>query len=207
MNNFKQNVREFYKPFYANGDEAHLIDHADDVCELALEINREYSDKLVILASYIHDIFNAINRKKHHILAYEYVKNRSDAFLQELSDEELKLVAHAVLEHRASFKGKFFSKLSAIISSADRGLPDLNKIVIRSMLYNNANARDVYNHMVNKYGSKGYAKYPAIYQEIFTKELKEFKEEVDNISVKKIEDIWKNQKFLDKNALKEFANA
>ena len=74
MNSFKQKVREFYKPFYDNGDKAHLIDHADDVCNLALEINRECSEKLVILASYIHDIFNATDRKKHNILAFEYVK-------------------------------------------------------------------------------------------------------------------------------------
>ena len=193
MNSFKQKVREFYKPFYANGDEAHLINHADDVCKLALEINREYSEKLVILASYIHDIFNATDRKKHNFLAYGYVKSRADGFLQELSDEELELIAHAVLEHRASFKGKFFSKLSAIISSADRGRPDVTQIVIRSMRYNNANAQDVYEHMINKYGSKGYAKYPDVYKEIFTKELEEFKQEVDNISVEKIKDIWDNR--------------
>ena len=54
MNSFKQKVREFYKPFYDNGDKARLIDHADDVCNLALEINRDCSEKLVILASYTH---------------------------------------------------------------------------------------------------------------------------------------------------------
>ena len=190
MKNFKQKVREFYKPFYANGDKAHLIDHADDVCELALEINREYSEKLVILASYLHDIFNATDRKKHNILAFEYVKNRSDKFLKELNNKELELVAHAVLEHRASFKGEFFSKLSAVISSADRGRPDVAQTVIRSMRYNNANAQDVYEHMVDKYGSNGYAKYPKVYREIFEKELEEFKKEVDNISVEKIVSIW-----------------
>ncbi len=37
MKSFKEKVRNFYK----DGDEAHLIDHADDVCDLALEINQE----------------------------------------------------------------------------------------------------------------------------------------------------------------------
>jgi len=192
MNSFKQKVREFYNPFYANGDKAHLIDHADDVCELALEINSVYSEKLVILASYIHDIFNATDRKKHNILAYEYVKSRSDEFLKELNNKELELVAHAVLEHRASFKGEFFSKLSAIISSADRGRPDVAQTVIRSMRYNNANAQDVYEHMLDKYSTKGYAKYPDVYKEIFAQELEEFKKEVDAISIKKIVSIWEN---------------
>ena len=193
MNSFKQNVREFYKPFYANGDKAHLIDHADDVCKLALEINKEFDERLVILASYIHDIFNATDRKNHNFLAYEYVKSQKDIFLKELSYEELELVAHAVLEHRASFKGEFFSKLSAIISSADRGRPYVAQTIIRSMRYNNANAQDVYEHMLDKYGSNGYAKYPNIYQDIFAKELQEFKEEVDNISVEKIMAIWESQ--------------
>jgi len=194
MNSFKQNVREFYKPFYANGDKAHLIDHANDVCELALEINKEFDKKLVILASYIHDIFNATNRKMHNSLAYEYVIDRSDDFLKALSDRELELVAYAVLEHRASFKGEFFSKLSAIISSADRGRPDVPQTVIRSMRYNSANAQDVYEHMIDKYGSNGYAKYPDVYKEIFSKELQEFKKDIDSITVYKIKEIWKNRK-------------
>ena len=193
MKEYKKAVRDFYKPFYANGDAAHLIDHADSVCNLALEINKEYSPKLVILASYIHDIFNATHRKKHNILAYEYVNSRKDELLKELSNKELDLVAHAVLEHRASFKGEFFSKLSAIISSADRGRPDVSETVIRSMRYNNANAQDVYEHMLDKYSSKGYAKYPAVYQEIFNQELQAFKKEIDTISVKKIEQIWANR--------------
>ena len=61
------------------------------------------------------------------------------------------------------------------------------------MRYNNANAQDVYEHMIDKYGSKGYAKYPDVYKEIFTKELEEFKKEVDNISIEKIQDIWENR--------------
>ena len=195
MQEFKKEVRDFYKPFYTNGDAAHLIDHADDVCELALEINKEFDEKLIILASYVHDIFNATDRKKHNFLAYDYVKSRADSFLQELKDEELELVAHAVLEHRASFKGEFFSKLSAIISSADRGLPDVEHTVIRSMRYNDANAQDVYEHMLDKYSTKGYAKYPTIYQEIFDKELESFKKEIDAITVAKIEQIWVKRSF------------
>ena len=65
MKTFKEKVRNFYKPYYRDGDEAHLIDHADDVCDLALEINQECDEKLVILASYLHDLFNATNRSIH----------------------------------------------------------------------------------------------------------------------------------------------
>ena len=190
---FRSAVRTFYKPFYKDGDLAHQIDHADSVCDLALEMNKECDPKLIILASYIHDIFNAADRKNHNKLAYEYVLDANDKFLKELNREELQLVAHAVLEHRASFKGEFYSKLSEIISSADRGKPDVKGVVIRSMRFNSANAQDVYNHLQDKYGSNGYANYPKSYQKHFSKELAEFQKRVDNITVADIKTIWKNR--------------
>ena len=194
MQKFREKVRHHYQTYYKDGDEAHLINHADDVCNLALRINKKYDEKLIILASYMHDMFNATNRPKHDELAYAYVLKAEDEFLQELSEKELQEVAHAVLEHRASFKGEFYSPLSAIISSADRGLPDLEFIVIRSMKFNNGNAEDVYAHVSSKYGSKGYANYPKVYQEIFRDELESFKREADGLSVERVLEIWEENR-------------
>ncbi len=191
---FQKEVRAFYEPFYKDGDLAHQIDHADSVCELALEINKECDPKLVILTAYIHDIFNATDRKNHNQLAYEYVLEAKDKFLKELSKEELLLVAHAVLEHRASFKGKFYSKLSEIISSADRGKPDIKEVVIRSMQFNGGNTQDVYKHLKEKYGSNGYAKYPQSYQNFFHKELEHFQNKIDTLTQEEINTIWQNYK-------------
>ena len=191
---FRESVRSFYSSYYKNGDLAHQIDHADSVCDLALEINKDCDPKLVILASYIHDIFNAIDRKNHDKLAYEYVLEANDEFLKELSKEELQLVAYAVLEHRAKFKGNFYSQLSEIISSADRGKPDIKEKVIRSMLFNNGNAQNVYKHLKSKYGTNGYANFPQSHQKIFKKELEEFKSIVDSITVADIEAIWSKYK-------------
>jgi len=192
MNNFRKKVRDYYKPYYKNGDEAHLIEHADNVCDLALSINKECDEKLIILASYMHDMFNAINRAKHNELAYEYALESNDKFLKELTKKELQKVAHALLEHRASFKGEFFSTLSAIISSADRGLPDLEFIVIRSMKFNKGNPQDVYAHIKDKYGTNGYANYPKVYKEIFAQELEAFQKEADSLSVERVLEIWEN---------------
>ena len=190
MKKFREEVRAYYAPYYENSDEAHLINHADNVCDLALKINRECDEKLVILASYLHDMFNRDNRAKHNELAYKYVLTADDKFLKMLSGEERKQVAHAVLEHRASFKGKFYSPLSEIISAADRGLPDLDFIVIRSMKFNNGNARKVYAHISRKYGTNGYAKYPDVYREIFSEELAKFRRLADELTVEKISEIW-----------------
>ena len=194
MKEFKEKVRNFYKPYYRDGDEAHLIDHADDVCDLALEINQACDEKLVILASYLHDLFNATNRSIHNELAYEYVLKAEDKFLEQLNNKELKEVAYTVLQHRASFKGDFYSPLSEVISSADRGLPDLEKVVRRSMKFNKGNAQDVYEHIKDKYGSRGYAKYPEVYQKLFKKELEEFRRLADEITVERVLEICKEKK-------------
>lgn len=193
MRIFREEVREYYKTYYKNSDEAHLIDHADDVCNLALKINHECDEKLIILASYLHDMFNRENRSIHNELAYAYVLKAEDSFLQELSPEALKEVAHAVLEHRASFKGEYYSALSEIISAADRGLPDFEFMVIRSMKFNHGNAKEVYKHISSKYGKNGYAKYPDVYQSILSEELARFKQLADDVTVEKIEKIWENR--------------
>ncbi len=191
---FRREVRTFYEPFYKDGDLAHQIDHADSVCNLALEMNKECDPKLIILASYIHDIFNAADRKNHNQLAYKYVLEANDKFLKELSKKELLQVAHAVLEHRASFQGEFYSKLSEIISSADRGKPDIKEVVIRSLQFNGNNIKDAYHHIKRKYGSNGYANYPKSYREYFRKELIEFQKRVDSITIEEIESIQKDLK-------------
>jgi hypothetical protein len=136
-------------------------------------------------------MFNRQNREKHHILAYEYVLQADDIFLKELSQEELSMVAYAVLEHRGSFKGEFYSPLSEIISSADRGKPDIEFIIKRSMKYNRQNVKNVYKHIKTKYATDGYAKYPDLYQEIFKDELKTFKKLVDDLTIEKILEIYR----------------
>ena len=193
---FRDKVREFYKPFYDAGDEAHKIDHADSVCDLALELNEVYDEKLVILSAYIHDIFNAKDRKNHHKLAFEYVIDAKDRFLQELSQDELKLVAHAVLEHRGSFKGKFYSLLSEIISGADRGLANLEEIIIRSCKFNKGNAKEVLEHIKDKYATGGYGNYPPLIQRKFAKELKEFKEQCDKLTLDDVIEVCKKHNLI-----------
>ncbi len=183
---FRDSVREFYKPFYDNGDEAHKIDHADSVCDLALELNEVYNEKLIILSAYIHDIFNAKDRKNHHKLAFKYVIGAEDKFLKELSNQELELVAHAVLQHRGSFKGEFFSLLSEIISGADRGLNNLEEVIIRSCKYNNGDAKEVLDHIKDKYATGGYGNYPPLIQKRFATELKEFKKECDMLTLEEV---------------------
>jgi len=194
MKKFIKDVREFYKPYYDKGDKAHTIAHADEVCKLALKMNNgEYKEKLVVLSAYIHDIFNSKDRAKHHKLAYKYVLAAEDKFLKELNKKELELVAYATLQHRASYKGKFFSKLSEILSSADRGAPKFEPIVIRCMQFNNEDIDGVVDHVKDKYAKSGYAKYPKLYIDYFGKEFDEFQERAKNITKEQVIEVWSSK--------------
>lgn len=187
---YRKDIRDFVLPFYAKNDEAHHIDHADAVCDLALKLN-EYAGmpenvELVMLASYLHDIY-ALERKKHNELSFRFVTESDAMEISRLSPSDRKKVAMACLEHRSSYRGEFYSPLSEIISSADRGYPDYEKIFERSKSYayskegcsTEAEAVEhAEKHMVEKYGAEGYAYYPELYRKYFRKELKAMQDRI-----------------------------
>ncbi|MFA7115691.1 MAG: hypothetical protein WC140_00445 [Bacteroidales bacterium] len=201
----RKSIRKFVLPFYLKNDLAHQIDHADQVCDLALKLNDTLSkiskqkEILVILAAYFHDIY-ARERKVHNELSYKYVldskldsanniANDQRNPISFLSDEDRKKVAMACLEHRSSFNGTFYSSLSEIISSADRGFPDLVDTLERSKVFwiskygkdeieANKQARI---HMKEKYGFHGYANYPPLYRKYFKNELEKMQNQIDKL--------------------------
>jgi len=196
---YRSRVREFYKKFYDKNDGGHLIDHADDVCNLALELAKEngytgiINVKKVILSSYIHDIFTWKDRKQHHLLAGMYITERRDEFIKEFTDiNDVLNMADAVRKHRASYKGERENLLEIIIASADRGKPDLDKIIDRSLSFNSKLEDDstkiqlAFEHIKDKYGTNGYVNYPEFYKKIFSKELKEFNKQVNDLTIDQI---------------------
>ncbi len=184
-------IREYYKQFLLPVDSdsvrnSHGVDHCDDVFNLMIKLNKKlgygYSNEIIAFAAYIHDLYSdSTNRTIHHILAHTYVLNRVDDLLKELSGHDLYLVADAVLEHRASYTGKFSSNLSALISAADRGLPDYDLHYNRSLVYNNGDHDGVIEHLKDKFSRGGYAtkKYPDFYIEMFKEELEIFWSRID----------------------------
>lgn len=188
---YKKEIRNEVIPFYKTNDLAHQIDHADAVCNLALELNQilesPYPEKLVILAAYLHDI-HADSRGVHQQLAHDFVMQNQAYYLHDLFDEERTLVAKACLEHRGSYKGKFSSLLSEIISSADRGRPDsVEKLLDRSAVFGMAQfgytteeaKAEARLHIKDKYGRNGYAQRPEIYCKYFAKELAELMAKIE----------------------------
>lgn len=185
-------VRSFVIPYYEKNDSAHTILHADSVCRLALQLNDfldlndRVDDSLVVLASYFHDVA-AHDRKNHHIKASEVVRTLDFELLNILNNSDRELVALACLEHRASFKGSFSSRLSELVSSADRGKPSLQYHLQRSIQYTMDREEMSYDearklacmHMKDKYGCGGYAKYPDLYKRYFAAQLKQLEFEIE----------------------------
>ena len=201
---FIKEALSFY--YELNDSESHGYQHLDEVYDLAMKmkekLNIDIPDKIIAITAYTHDMFSSINRDLHHELGYKYVLDTSVFFLNELDSNDRYLIACAVREHRASYKGTYTSILSELISAADRGIPDIKKTVIRSYKYTietnpNADESTLYSlvrkHMIEKFSTNGYARYNDLYNRYFETELKDMKTFFDNVSVKDIENIVKEK--------------
>ena len=181
-------LKTILESFY-NNSEGHGIKHIMDVMYRALYYNvilkLNLNEKEIILAALLHDMYSESSRKTHHILGHDYVMNSSHKVFDDIDKER---VAKAILEHRASYTGEFSSLLSELISSSDRGEPDISKIVKRCYIstkefhpeYNVDEINSaVKKHLSEKFTRNGYAKYPNIYLQVNQKKLNLFYDEVD----------------------------
>lgn len=201
---FMKETLSFY--YELNDSVSHGYQHLDDVYDLALKmkekLNIEIPDNIIAITAYTHDMFSSINRDLHHELGYKYIMDTNVHFLNDLHPNDRYLIACAVREHRASYKGDYTSILSELISAADRGIPDIKNTVIRSYKFSmetNPNVSEytlyslVRKHMIEKFSTNGYARYNELYNKYFEVELKEMKEFFDNITIKDIENIVKEK--------------
>ena len=176
---------------YKLNDAGHQIDHAESVCDLGLAINTKLqlglSERNIITAAYMHDIFANMNdkqqRSKHQELSYLAVLDTKwidNTFID--NDDDIINVALACREHRASFRGEYSSLLSELIASADRGFPNFRAYLKRGLLHHGVdNLDDAIDHLKKKYGRDGYAKYPELYAKYFKDELYELHDILDTV--------------------------
>lgn len=135
----KNTILDVLKPYLYDADSEHGSEHVHDVMRLGININVDLDlgidKKEIIVAALTHDMFSSTHRKEHHTKAQEWVSENllkaNPLFERMLDEEAVKRVAHAVGEHRGSYKGEFYSPLSELISSADRGHPGLEEIIER----------------------------------------------------------------------------
>lgn len=179
-----------YSAQYLLNDPSHRSSHFRTVEKTALEINDVLEldqDPLhIMLVAYFHDLF-AWSRNNHHQLAFEWVRTTDDPFIKQLHDKDRARVAAACLEHRATYDGNFSSKLSELMSAADREAPtSVKEMMKRSIEYhlfkerNQAKAEDKARvHIKDKFGTNGYARYPEIYMQVYGDKLYELQKAID----------------------------
>jgi len=79
---------------------------------------------------------------------------------------------------------------------ADRGLANLEEIIIRSCKFNIGDAKDVLAHIKKKYATGKYGNYPLLIQKKFSKELKEFKEQCDRLTLDDVIEVCKKHNLI-----------
>lgn len=154
-------------PKYSSFDKGHDLNHVNKVIQNSLSIASDYEvdmNKVYIIAAY-HDIGLNQGRKNHEKTSAIYLM--SDSKLKEwFSEDELKLMAEAVEDHRASNDYEPRSIYGKIVSEADRDI-DYITILTRTIQYSLKNFPDynfeqhfirTYEHIRDKYGENGYLK-------------------------------------------------
>lgn len=211
-----ESIKQFFKPYYNDVDEGHNMKHVVNVMETALEINNVLNltnrTDLIMIATIAHDMFSYTHRDKHHEKAYEFIMDIKYGMFKDISDDDRYIIARAVLEHRGSYKGEFYSSISELISAADRGAPNLNKIIKRihvcsldtTLVFNTDDMQltsespeedfllRTYTHLLAKYSRNGYARYNDVYKKYYNTALEEMWIKIDTITLKDIKQIVSN---------------
>ena len=195
-------------PSYKKNDSGHNLDHIKYVIKrsfmFAKTIDNINYDMVYTIASY-HDIGHYIDAKNHEKVSAEMLLQ--DNNLKEFfTEDEIKIMAEAVADHRASSKQEPRSIYGKIVSSADRNT-SLKAPLRRAYLYRIAhksgeNIEDIIEesrmHIQKKFGSSGYATEKMYFEDndykVFLKEISKLVEdkekfkkvycEVNNINLK-----------------------
>ena len=163
----KKYIEENILPTYEKNDKGHNLEHINYVTNRSLKFADNIKDinydMVYTIASY-HDIAHHIDAKNHEKLSSEILTN--DNNLKKFFDEEqIKIMAEAVYDHRASLEKEPRSIYGKIISSADRNT-NIDNILRRTYQYRIKHnpeysleeiIEESKQHIIDKFGHKGYA--------------------------------------------------
>ena len=154
-------------PRYDRLDAAHQIDHVLHVIHESLKIARDYSvnlDMVYVIACF-HDLGLLEDRKTHHIVGGRMLLE--DEHIQNyFQPHELKIMAEAIEDHRASNAFEPRSIYGKIIAEADRDL-NIHHVLKRTIQYGlkhyphlekDEHILRATKHIEEKYGRDGYLK-------------------------------------------------
>lgn len=163
----KQYIEENILPLYDGFDKAHQRDHAFQVIERSLRLAAHYDvdDDMVYAIAAYHDVGLCEGREKHHAVSKHIMLNDSNLRLW-FSEEQIKLMADAAEDHRASSGHEPRSLYGKIVAEADR-LIDPVKVMVRTVQYGLDHYPELdkerqywrfRQHLVEKYSDTGYLK-------------------------------------------------
>ena len=154
-------------PLYKNNDLGHNLEHIKYVINRSIKFAKTLDninyDMVYTIAAY-HDIGHHIDHDNHEKVSADILYN--DNILRDFfNEEEMIIMRDAVYDHRASLDGEPRSIYGRIVSSADRNTKidiPLKRTYAYRLLYNPDHTIDEIieesrQHIINKYGKKGYA--------------------------------------------------
>lgn len=123
-------------PCYHDFDKAHRVDHALTVIEESLRLSEHYpetrADMVYVVAAY-HDTGLVNGRENHHVDSGRILLS-DDNLRRWFDDDELRVMAEAVEDHRASSGHEPRSIYGKIVAEADR-LIDVDTVIRRTVQY------------------------------------------------------------------------
>lgn len=183
---------------YERNDHGHDLEHIKYVIERSLKFastveNIDY-DMVYTIAAY-HDIGHYIDAKNHEKISAEILEN--DENLKDFfTDEQIKIMAEAVYDHRSTMEGEPRSIYGKIGSSADRNTTvtsPLKRTFFYRLEHNPDDTLDEIveesrQHILNKFGKKGYATEKMYFEDIAYKKFLE-----DIVKIAQDEDKFKEE--------------
>lgn len=156
-------------PEYSKNESGHGIEHINYVLNRCIKFAEQFDNidlNILYAIACFHDIAHHIDKKKHEILSAQIFYNNSD-MKQFFTDEERRIIKEGIEDHRASSNHTPRSDYGKIVSSADRST-DIDEFFKRTHSYTlkhqpNCTESEMieraYQHTLEKYGDKGYAKH------------------------------------------------
>lgn len=190
--NLKKYIEKNIFPIYEKNDLGHNLEHIKYVIERSLSFAKMVEDinyDMVYVIAAHHDLGHHIDADNHEKVSAELLLE--DNQLKEFfTIEQIKTMADAVYDHRASLEGEPRSIYGKIVSSADRNtlvdVPLKRTYAYRVKHNPTATLEEIIEesrqHLIKKFGKKGYASEKMYFED---KEYKKFLEDIQTLVMNK----------------------
>lgn len=190
----KKYIEEKILPRYNENDRGHGIDHIMYVIDRSLRFANTVDNinlNMVYVVAAYHDIGHSIDPKNHEVVSAQILLD--DIELKKyFTEDQITIISEAIEDHRASLEYEPRSIYGKIVSSADRNtkleVPFKRTYEYRKKHYGNVSLKRIidesYEHLLDKFGKKGYATEKMYFEDI---EYKKFLEELGSLLENRVE--------------------